>query len=167
MGTGASSQKHRRECPQGYDKGKFKMILQLYDKLDSDGDNVIDINELKNIAHLHINNKITVRKLDTERIMKNTKLDLELLDSEFKNKKERIIAEITSDYEKKKRDIITVSQSNLAKNKQEIRVLEGMDAGAKNDSFMDVVSDDKLIDFWEFYEYMKNRTGDIINIEFD
>ena len=36
-----------------------------------------------------------------------------------------------------------------------------MDAGAKNESFMDVV-DDKLIDFWEFYEYMKNRTGNEI-----
>ena len=61
MGSGASSKKHRRECPEGYDNYKFKMILQLYDKLDSDGDNVVDISELKNIADLHIKNKITVR----------------------------------------------------------------------------------------------------------
>ena len=167
MGSGASSNKHRRECPEGYDNYKFKMILQLYDKLDSDGDNVVDISELKNIADLHIKNKITVRKLDTERIIHNKTENLQLLESEYKKKKERTIAELDAEYEKKKRELNAASDASLAKNTQDIRVLEGMDSGAKSDTFMDVVSDDKLIDFWEFFDYMKNKTGDIKNIDFD
>lgn len=166
MGTGASSQKHRRVCPKDYDPKKFKMILSLYDKLDSDGDNVIDIAELKNIAELHIKNNITQNKKELQQNENYKNKNIELLEEECKKKKARVLAEIEAELEKKRREINNHFEDKKKKLEETIRVYETMDSGAKSDTFMSVVSDDKHIDFWEFYEYMKQRTGDIKNIEF-
>ena len=166
MGTGASSQKHRRVCPKDYDPEKFKMILSLYDKLDSDGDNVIDIAELKNIAELHIKNNITQNKKELQQNENYKNKNIELLEEECKKKKARVLAEIEAELEKKRREINNHFEDKKKKLEETIRVYETMDSGAKSDTFMSVVSDDKHIDFWEFYEYMKQRTGDIKNIEF-
>ena len=166
MGTGASSQNHRRVCPKDYDPEKFKMILSLYDKLDSDGDNVIDIAELKSIAELHIKNNITQNKAELKQNESYKSRNIELLEEECKKKKARILAEIEAELESKRREIDNHFEDKQRKIEENIRVYETMDCGAKSDTFMSVVSDDKHIDFWEFYEYMKKRTGDIKNIEF-
>ena len=57
MGSGSSQLK----CPNDYDKEKFEKIMKLYDSLDSNGDHVIETDELNKIADLHVRNKI--RKL--------------------------------------------------------------------------------------------------------
>ena len=166
MGTAASSQKHRRVCPNDYDPEKFKMILSLYDKLDSDGDNVINISELKGIAELHIKNNITRNKAELQQNNNYKNKNIELLEAECEKKKVRILAEIEAELESKRREINNHFEDKQKKIEKNIRVYETMDCGAKSDTFMSVVSDDKHIDFWEFYEYMKQRTGDIKNIEF-
>jgi len=166
MGTGASSQKHRRVCPNDYDPEKFKMILSLYDKLDSDGDNVIDIAELKSIAELHIKNNITRNKAELQQNENYKNKNIELLEEECEKKKARILAEIEAELESKRREINNHFEDKQKKIEEEIRVYETMNCGAKSDTFMSVVSKDNQIDFWEFYEYMKKRTGDIKNIEF-
>ena len=166
MGTGASSQKHRRVCPNDYDPEKFKMILSLYDKLDSDGDNVIDIAELKSIAELHIKNNITQNKAELQQNESYKNKNIELLEEECKKKKARILAEIEAELESKRREINNHFEDKQKKIEENIRVYETMNCGAKSDTFMSVVSKDNQIDFWEFYEYMKKRTGDIKNIEF-
>ena len=73
MGSGYSRQEKKRVCPQDYDVNKFKMILELYDKLDENGDNVVDALELQDIADLHVRNRINnLKKLKTKE-----KIDLE------------------------------------------------------------------------------------------
>ena len=166
MGTGASSQNHRRECPKDYDPEKFKMILSLYDKLDSDGDNVIDIAELKSIAELHIKNNITRNKEELQQNESYKSRNIHLLEAECEKKKTRILAEIEAELESKRREITNHFEDKQKKIEENIRVYETMDCGAKSDTFMSVVSKDNQIDFWEFYEYMKKRTSDIKNIEF-
>lgn len=165
MGTGASSQK-RRVCPNDYDPEKFKMILSLYDKLDSDGDNIIDIAELKSIAELHIKNNITQNKAELQQNENYKSKNIDLLEAECEKKKARILAEIEAELESKRREINNHFEDKQKKIEENIRVYEIMNCGAKSDTFMSVVSDDKHIDFWEFYEYMKKRTGDIKNIGF-
>ena len=47
MGSGISKKNTGQlVCPEGYDKEKFKQILYLYDKLDTNGDMVIEKEEL-------------------------------------------------------------------------------------------------------------------------
>ena len=43
MGTGYSVKTtERRVCPEDYNKDNFRMILDLFDKLDNNGDNIVD-----------------------------------------------------------------------------------------------------------------------------
>ena len=166
MGTAASSTRHQRVCPKNYETEKFKMILSLYDKLDKDGDNVIDVSELKEIATLHINNNITKNKTELRQNENYKNKNLQLLEVECEKKRRRVLDEVEAELSAKKREIEQHFQDKQSKLEENIRVLESMDSGAKSDTFMSVVSKDKHIDFWEFFDYMKQRTGDIKNIRF-
>ena len=71
MGSGISNT-GQLVCPEGYDKEKFKQILYLYDKLDTNGDMVIEKEELFILTEHHIKNK--GKKLEKEKIIvENTK----------------------------------------------------------------------------------------------
>lgn len=166
MGTGASSASHQRVCPQDYEPEKFKMILSLYDKLDKDGDNVIDVSELKGIAALHIKNNITRNQTELTQNVSYKDKNLQLLEVECEKKRKQVLAEVEAELNTKKREIEQHFQDKQSKLEENIRVLKSMDNGAKSDTFMSVVSEDKHIDFWEFFDYMKQRTGDIKNIRF-
>jgi len=166
MGSGTSSQKQRRVCPNDYEPDKFKMILSLYDKLDRDGDNIIDIAELKSIADLHIKNNIKQSKVELQQNENYKSKNINLLEEEWSKKQARILEEAEAEFNSKRREINNHFEYKQKKIDEEIRVYEIMDCGAKSDTFMSVVSKDNQIDFWEFYEYMKKRTGDIKNIEF-
>ena len=98
MGSAISSQSHKRECPKNFDPEKFKMILQLYDKLDSDGDNVIDIKELRNIAELHINNRIKINTSEAERILKETTDTLSMLNKQYNEKKKSLLEQLDAEF---------------------------------------------------------------------
>ena len=39
-------------CPKDYDEDKFKLILKLFDKLDNNGDRVVETSELNEISEL-------------------------------------------------------------------------------------------------------------------
>ena len=75
MGSGISkSNKNTGQliCPEGYDKEKFKQILYLYDKLDTNGDMVIEKEELFILTEHHIKNKQKI--LEKEKLLvENTK----------------------------------------------------------------------------------------------
>ena len=48
-----------------------------------------------------------------------------------------------------------------------IKNLDKLEKKEQCQMFLNVVSEDgKHIEFWKFFEYMKDRTGDIKNIEF-
>ena len=52
------------ECPKGYDKTKFKTLLMLYDKIDRDGNQAVDINEISEISNLHIKNRLLLLEIE-------------------------------------------------------------------------------------------------------
>ena len=160
MGSGASKQ---LKCPDKYDDEKFKLILQLYDKLDKDGDHVVETDEIKEISKLHIQNKIRVLEKD---ILKN-KQTLEQKKSQIEFEK---LQQIKKAEENAKININSEIELNTSKNKQltnKIEIYSNLSEEERCKKFMEAVTDsDKHIEFWKFFEYMKNKTEDIKNINF-
>lgn len=148
-------------CPDDYNEEKFKKILHLYDKLDTNGDMVIEEEELYILTLHHIQNKIKI--LEKEKLMaentKNQKLlaiSLEYeslkknLEIEFNKKKEKY--ENTEKVKKKEIENKILSLNHLTK-EQKYEIFK--------QKFCD---DDNKLEFKLFFEYMKNKTEDIENI---
>lgn len=162
MGSGISkSNTGQLVCPEGYDKEKFKQILYLYDKLDTNGDMVIEKEELFILTEHHIKNKQKI--LEKEKIIventKNKKLlaiSLEYeslkknLEKEYLKKKEKY--ENTEKDKKKEIDNTILSLTHLTKS-QKYEIFKH--------KFCD---NDNKLEFNLFFEYMKDKTEDIENI---
>ena len=160
MGSSAST---KLICPKDYDNEKFNMILKLYDHLDSNGDQVIETLELKDIAKLHINN----RKTEFNKLKEKEVKDYEYLLNQERLKLEKDIEDLKLTHEK---NIEKINNSHISRDVSlinQINKLENMDEMTQCQTFLNVVSNDgKHIEFWKFFDYMKLRTGDIKNIDF-
>ena len=57
------------ECPDNYDRIKFDKILKLFNKLDKNKNNVLELDEMKLISEKHINNRIKLleNKIESEK----------------------------------------------------------------------------------------------------
>jgi hypothetical protein len=160
MGSGASKQ---LKCPKEYDDGKFKVILQLYDKLDKDGDHVVETDEIKEISKLHIDNKI--RSLQKDILKEAHVYEQNILQIEFQKNQKIKLAE-----EEAKLNIQSEKENNELRKSQlneKIQNYSNLSEEERCKKFMTAVTDsNKHIEFWKFFEYMKNKTDDIKNIEF-
>jgi len=143
MGSGISNT-GQLVCPEGYDKEKFKQILYLYDKLDTNGDMVIEKEELFILTEHHIKNKkLLTISLEYESLKKN-------LEKEYLKKKEKY--ENTEKDKKKEIDNTILSLTHLTKSE-------------KYEIFKQKFCDnDNKLEFKLFFEYMKEKTEDIENI---
>lgn len=160
MGSGVSK---KLKCPQDYDEKKFAMILKLYDRLDSNGDQVIDTMELKDISKLHIKNRIT--ELSNAKKCEQSDMEYKLDQARLKNEKKKKDLEFA--YQKELEEINNANISNDVRLQNGIKKLENMTEKQSCETFLEVVSKDgKHIEFWKFFDYMKNRTSDIKNINF-
>jgi len=160
MGSGSST---KLKCPKDYDKEKFAKILKVYDHLDSNGDQVIETLELKDIAKLHIKNRQT--ELLNLRKSEEQNYNYKLEKSRLKNEKDK--ADLNLSYDK---DVEKINNSHIINDVtlvNKINDLENMEEKKQCEMFLDVVSKDgKHIEFWKFFDYMQNRTDDIKNINF-
>ena len=161
MGAAAST---KLKCPKDYDKDNFNIILRLYDKLDSNGDQVIETMELKDIANLHIKNRQT--ELSQLKCKENQDYNYELEQARLKHEKD--VSDLKLIYDK---NIEKINNSHKIKDEtilNKINDLGKMSEETRCQTFLNVVSKDgKHIEFWKFFDYMRNRTGDIKNIDFD
>ena len=160
MGSGSST---KLKCPKDYDKEKFAKILKVYDHLDSNGDQVIETLELKDIAKLHIKNRQT--ELLNLRKSEEQNYNYKLERSRLKNEKDK--ADLSLSYDK---DVEKINNSHIINDVtlvNKINDLANMEEKKQCEMFLDVVSKDgKHIEFWKFFDYMQNRTDDIKNINF-
>lgn len=159
MGSGAST---RRKCPANYDEEKFSKILTLFDQLDKNGDNVVVSTELDEISKLHVKNQVEAieRKKKLEIIRKN-KVDLFLIEDTKKK-----LEEIRKDMEASKVKNDSFSNNVILGYNMEIGWFNRLTQKERANLFLKKVSDNKdHIDFWKFFEYMKNKTQDIKNIQ--
>ena len=160
MGSGVSKQ---LKCPNGYNKDKFQIILQLYDKLDKDGDHVVETEEIKEISKLHIDNKI--RNLQKDILIEDQILQQKITKINFEKSQKIKNAEEDS-------KLNIVSENIYYKNKkiqlnEKIQTYSNFSEEERCNKFIYAVTDsNKNIEFWKFFEYMKTKTDDIKNIEF-
>ena len=148
-------------CPKNYDKTKFQKILTLYDKLDTNGNMVIEQEEFYILANHHIKNQreMVVKeqaKNDTDiksrMLMLNLKLenDKKTLEDNHKKEIERLKQkEKDDDADYKKR----LANIDLLTKEQKYEIFKQRFTDKEN-----------KINFKMFFEYMKTRTDDIQNI---
>ena len=163
MGSGASKTHPVLQCPKGYDADSFKKICKLFDELDSDSNFGVSSDELTSIAKLHVENCQTTLKKRIEAKTKQLEFDLNDLDEDTKQR----IAEIQATSDRKKDHLKKVHASWLQRIKGKIDWYANLDEDGREQAFMKVLKprDSQHVDFWTFFEYMKNRTGDIKNIK--
>ena len=162
MGSGQSVVQ-KLECPKDYDEEKFSQILRLYDRLDKNGDHVVEQDELKEIAELHISNRIML--LNKEKKEEEEQKEITITAAKFKQ--DQKIKEIKSKTKNKIEEANELLKTRKQKIDKTIEKFQQLSDDEKNKAFLRVVSyDNKHIDFWKFFTYMKDKTNDIPNINF-
>ena len=160
MGSGISRTTYLK-CPKDYDAEDFKKILKLYDKLDDDGNMIVEENELTQIAIHHHNNK-------------NKNIEQELIDNEANRQKIQLELKLKLEQQKRilenkyKSEVnlenLLCDNNNIRLNK-ELELLNNLTIEEKRKKFKEKITDDKdHIKFWKFFDYIKNRVDDIDNI---
>ncbi len=144
---GSSVSVNNLKCPSNYDKERFNIIIKLFEKIDKNNNLILEMEEIKKISELHISNKIDF--LENESKRENKKFEKEI--TEIKKKLNDKIEELNKSNEHKQKII----KSNLEKYKS-------MDDDSKCISFINLVSyDNKKLDFWRLFTYMKDKTNEI------
>ena len=166
MGSGVSCKKENNSTklikPDDCNNETWEKILRLFDRLDTDGTQSIEENELMgHIADLHVKNNIrklviTKKTLHQKMEMKKQKINAEM---EFKINEIKELA----DQNLKNIDLYLDSyDKTIARDK---KILEEMTDKQKANKIKNAICGKKdSIEFWDFYNYMKNRTEDIPNI---
>ena len=150
------------ECPDNYDRKKFEKILKLFNKLDKNKNNILELNEMKLISEKHINNRI---KLLENRIESEKRI-LELKINTLKSEKDKKIDNIKLDFCFKKNNLEKDNKNIENEINNKIIILENLDDTDKCKRLIEKISYNKSkIDFWKFFTYMKERTDDIENID--
>ena len=164
MGSGLSSNSNKGEliCPENYNSDKFKKILQLYDKLDKNGDMVIEEDELYILTIHHIKNKKKLLEKD-KLIVENTKnKKLLAINLEYESLKKNLEKE----YNEKKEKYHRYSEEKIKDINKEILSLNYLSKEDKYEIFKKKFCDnDNKLEFKLFFEYMKDKTNDIANID--
>ncbi len=162
MGSGISRCNHGEIiCPEGYDTHKFNKILNLYDKIDTNGNMTIEKEELSILATHHIKNqkKLLLKEQAAYSILNQKKLLLLLLEFE-KNKKN-----IEEEYKKKVEEETQKSEKIDKDLQSKILSIGHLTKEEKYIIFKQKFTDsDNKLNFNIFFNYMKNKTDDIGNI---
>jgi hypothetical protein len=162
MGSGISRCNHTEiMCPEGYDTHKFNKILNLYDKLDINGNMVIEKEELSILATHHIKNqkKLLLKEQTTNEIDKQKKILSLILEFE-KNKKK-----MEEEYQKKVEEETQKAKKNDKDIESKILSIGHLTKEQKYIIFKQKFTDsDNKLNFDLFFNYMKDKTDDIDNI---
>lgn len=153
------------QCPDGYDRQKFKQILRLFDRLDSDGDLGVCLEELSDIAELHVKNRI--RKLGGQKEHEEKQKAFEMqrvADNEIAR-----IEDVKEDVFAKRQAAERAYARAVARLDAETARLQNLNDAGKSAEFQKVLQPkgEGAIDFWTFFDYMRTRTDDIKNIQHD
>lgn len=164
MGSGASNLRapiKPLQCPENYDEDDFAKILRLYNRLDVDGNMVVEQDELGQLAAHHVNNKqrtLQIKLNKNEALRKQALLQLKVeLEQNKKNLETR--------YEEKIKLETTLSENNKKLITKEINELKRLTNKQKKEMLLLRITDSNNdIKFWKFFDYMKSRVVDIDNI---
>ena len=155
------SNKGELVCPDDYSKEKFQKILFLFDKLDSNGNMVIDEEELYILTLHHIKNKKKILEKEKKIIENTKKQKLLAIGLEYQTLK----IKLEEEYIKKKEKYNKQAEVKLNDISSQILSLEHLTKQQKYNIFKNkFCDDDNKLEFNLFFEYMKDKTEDIKNI---
>jgi hypothetical protein len=166
MGGGISSCRVQSEikCPKGYDRENFQKILSLYDKLDGDGNMVIGQDELYVLAFHHIKNQKELILREQKRSCVDLEANILMYKLKCENEKkalEQKYAENIKECKKKMAEEIVEYEERQIK-------IDLLTKEQKYAIFKDKFSGStKNINFAAFFEYMRDKTDDIENINWN
>tara|TARA_B100002019_G_scaffold289234_1_gene304415 strand:+ start:233 stop:826 length:594 start_codon:yes stop_codon:yes gene_type:complete len=148
-------------CPKNYDKAKFQKILTLYDKLDANGNMVIEQEEFYILANHHIKNQREMVVKEQAKNDTDIKSKILMLNLKYENDKKALEVnhkkEIENLKQKEKDDDVDY--------KKRLANIDLLTKEQKYEIFKQRFTDrENKINFTMFFEYMKTRTDDIQNI---
>jgi len=148
-------------CPSDCDQQTWQQILTLYDRLDANGDHAIENKELQTIAKLHIDNEILRISRKVEEAEAQHKRNLTFIRASNAQEMARLRVQLTTKINRATEDFNT----RKSKLEEHTDFLKNMEEENKAKKFKEAVSGHKkVIEFWDFYNYMKCRVDDIPNI---
>lgn len=150
------------KCPDNYDPKKFKIICQLFDRLDKDSNMGVGREEIKDVANLHVKNRIqTIQKQKIHRQKKKI-FQIQQIEDQGKHKISILQASIATEKAALEQNFKDQQEAS----DKEISWLESLDETGQTEEFLKVLKtkDGENIDFWTFFDYLKNKTQDIKNI---
>ena len=163
MGSGASKGSKQLVCPESYPEDKFNKVLRLFDRLDEDGDQVVENDELKCIAQLHVKNKINLLNLN----LKSNEVTFNSQNKLYLEKKRLAIEKVEKEWDNRICSYKKSYENEVKLLQLQLTNYQNMKDEDKQKMFMNVITDDdNKIEFWKFFEYIKDKTDDIDNIKF-
>ena len=131
--------------------------------MDEDGDQVVENDELKCIAQLHVKNKISLLNLN----LQNNKITFDSKNKLFLNKKQLEIEKLEKEWDDRICNYRKSYENEVKQIQSKMTNYQNMKDEDKQKLFMNVITDDdNKIEFWKFFEYIKDKTDDIDNIKF-
>jgi hypothetical protein len=158
MGSGSSIP----TCPKNFDRRDFAAILRLYDKLDTNGDFVVDSHEITQIAEMHARNKLSaLQHQEAAEIDKKT-----LMTEDVQRRLNNEISAIKSSCNSKIQSVTNQRWSELVANQKRIDAkveelrsesnrYETASVSEKQNLFISAVSKDDKLSFPQFFKYMR------------
>jgi len=164
MGSGNSKRAKVEilSCPPDYDPEKFKTICQLFDRLDKDSNMGVGREEIGDVAKLHVQNRVRLIG-EQKNFRQNEKVfKIQQIEDQGQQKISLLQAAIATE----KAALEQEFQNKQKAMDKEISWLNSLDQTGQTEEFLKVLKtkDGENIDFWNFFEYMKNKTQDIQNI---
>jgi|TARA_B110000495_G_C22782358_1_gene457555 hypothetical protein len=162
MGSAISTKSLKLIKPEDCSVEVWKKILQLFDKLDTDGTHSIEDGELMgHIATLHVENNITSLKNNKRNFNINIEFKKEKIQSDLERNIKKLQKEAQEDIQK----LDISQQKHITEIDKSITTLNQMSPEEKAKKIHHAIcGNKKSIEFWDFYKYMKNRADDIPNI---
>jgi hypothetical protein len=163
MGSAVSVKKSSKLLKPGdCSQENWTKILQLFDRLDSDGTQTIEASELMgNIANLHVVNNINRLEDNKKTFFTNLEFEKKIINVNLEINIQRLRKEAENSLM-----YMDISQEKHASTTDaSIKSLNEMTMEEKSEKIRTVICGNKTsIEFVDFYNYMKSRTQDFPNI---
>merc|ERR1712166_335523 len=121
--------------------------------------------EVVNQYNIYVQKGMMEKNLRTLKTKENLEFnkELRLVDEEYDRKRVNLENELIELKKNKLKESIEKTE-NID---EEINMLNTMNCSTRNELFLQKISgDDNHINFWKFFEYMRQKTNDIKNIDF-
>lgn len=150
------------KCPHNFDEATFTRICRLFDELDADSNFGVGIDEVASVAHLHSDNRVRVIQQKVDALQR----DLEAFEQSnrlsMNNEIAGLKALFNERFETFRLNIAARQTALLAKQDK----YKDADEKTKCKMFVEAVTKpgETQIDFWSFFEYMKNRVDEMSDL---